>query len=41
MTLWRVDRYKALYGYCPQNDDELALSEGDIVYVIEKCEDGW
>ncbi|XP_043196836.1 uncharacterized protein LOC122367622 isoform X6 [Amphibalanus amphitrite] len=33
--------YKALYSYQPQNDDELALTEGDVVYVIEKCEDGW
>ena len=24
-----------------QHDDELALNEGDVVYVFEKCQDGW
>ncbi|KAL3277601.1 hypothetical protein HHI36_012943 [Cryptolaemus montrouzieri] len=33
--------YKALYKYLPQNDDELELMEGDTVYVLEKCDDGW
>ncbi|XP_075204926.1 sorbin and SH3 domain-containing protein 1 isoform X3 [Anomaloglossus baeobatrachus] len=33
--------YQALYGYIPQNDDELELREGDIVDVMEKCDDGW
>ncbi|XP_033746573.1 uncharacterized protein LOC117331777 isoform X4 [Pecten maximus] len=33
--------YKALYAYKPQNDDELELWEGDQVYVMEKCDDGW
>ncbi|XP_037070131.1 uncharacterized protein LOC119091433 isoform X2 [Pollicipes pollicipes] len=33
--------YKALYSYSPQNDDELELRDGDVVYVIEMCEDGW
>lgn len=35
------DRYRALYNYKPQNDDELELKEGDTVYVMEKCDDGW
>lgn len=34
-------RYRALYKYRPQNDDELELLEGDTVYVLEKCDDGW
>nr|XP_018907554.1 PREDICTED: sorbin and SH3 domain-containing protein 1 isoform X4 [Bemisia tabaci]XP_018907555.1 PREDICTED: sorbin and SH3 domain-containing protein 1 isoform X4 [Bemisia tabaci]XP_018907556.1 PREDICTED: sorbin and SH3 domain-containing protein 1 isoform X4 [Bemisia tabaci] len=33
--------YRALYNYRPQNEDELELQEGDTVYVIEKCDDGW
>ncbi|XP_044154920.1 sorbin and SH3 domain-containing protein 1 isoform X20 [Bufo gargarizans] len=33
--------YQALYTYLPQNDDELELREGDIVDVMEKCDDGW
>ncbi|KAI7797509.1 vinexin isoform X3 [Triplophysa rosa] len=33
--------YKAVYNYKPQNRDELELKEGDIVQVIEKCDDGW
>ncbi|XP_054717228.1 sorbin and SH3 domain-containing protein 1-like isoform X2 [Uloborus diversus] len=33
--------YKSLYSYKPQNDDELELKEGDTVYVMEKCDDGW
>lgn len=34
-------RYRAMYNYKPQNDDELELREGDVVYVMEKCDDGW
>ena len=34
-------RYRALYNYRPQNEDELELCEGDTVYVMEKCDDGW
>jgi len=33
--------FRALYNYKPQNDDEVELHEGDIVYVMEKCDDGW
>ncbi|PSN50462.1 hypothetical protein C0J52_04936 [Blattella germanica] len=33
--------YRALYNYRPQNEDELELCEGDTVYVMEKCDDGW
>lgn len=34
-------RYQALYNYMPRNEDELELHEGDIVDVMEKCDDGW
>lgn len=31
----------AQYSYQPLNDDELELQRGDIVEVIERCDDGW
>uniref|UniRef100_A0A8C6ZNB6 Sorbin and SH3 domain containing 3 n=1 Tax=Nothoprocta perdicaria TaxID=30464 RepID=A0A8C6ZNB6_NOTPE len=34
-------RYRALYGYRPQNGDELELREGDRVDVMQQCDDGW
>ncbi|XP_048379063.2 vinexin isoform X2 [Stegostoma tigrinum] len=33
--------YRALYNYRPVNADELELMEGDLVDVMEKCDDGW
>uniref|UniRef100_A0A672NLD3 Sorbin and SH3 domain containing 1 n=1 Tax=Sinocyclocheilus grahami TaxID=75366 RepID=A0A672NLD3_SINGR len=33
--------FQALYNYMPQNEDELELQEGDLVSVMEKCDDGW
>ncbi|XP_072451607.1 uncharacterized protein sorbs2b isoform X3 [Chiloscyllium punctatum] len=33
--------YQAMYNYNPSNEDELELKEGDIVDVMEKCDDGW
>ncbi|KAM9808864.1 sorbin and SH3 domain-containing protein 1 isoform 1-T2 [Syngnathus typhle] len=33
--------FQALYRYAPQNEDELELQEGDLVSVMEKCDDGW
>ncbi|XP_051875597.1 sorbin and SH3 domain-containing protein 2-like isoform X6 [Pristis pectinata] len=33
--------YQAMYSYNPRNEDELELKEGDIVDVMEKCDDGW
>uniref|UniRef100_A0A8C8MH97 Sorbin and SH3 domain containing 1 n=1 Tax=Oncorhynchus tshawytscha TaxID=74940 RepID=A0A8C8MH97_ONCTS len=33
--------FQALYCYMPQNEDELELQEGDLVSVMEKCDDGW
>ncbi|MGH0148875.1 UNVERIFIED_CONTAM: hypothetical protein FKN15_013739 [Acipenser sinensis] len=35
------DVFQALYSYVPQNKDELELREGDVVKVMEKCDDGW
>ena len=34
-------RYRAIYAYKPQNEDELELWENDEVFVMEKCDDGW
>ena len=33
--------YYAVYPYTPCDDDELALTPGDIVYVTESFDDGW
>lgn len=34
--------YKALYDYVPQSETELAITEGDILYILEKSgEDDW
>ncbi|XP_071954317.1 uncharacterized protein [Antedon mediterranea] len=35
------DTYRAIFAYAPQNEDELLLEEGDVILVMEKCEDGW
>ncbi|XP_072318360.1 uncharacterized protein [Eucyclogobius newberryi] len=35
------DPFQALYNYLPRNEDELELREGDVVDVMEKCDDGW
>ncbi|XP_042167945.1 sorbin and SH3 domain-containing protein 2 isoform X12 [Oncorhynchus tshawytscha] len=35
------DPFQALYNYLPRNEDELELKEGDVVDVMEKCDDGW
>uniref|UniRef100_A0A3B5LIY5 SH3 domain-containing protein n=1 Tax=Xiphophorus couchianus TaxID=32473 RepID=A0A3B5LIY5_9TELE len=40
-SLCRRSSFQALYSYVPQNDDELELQEGDLVSVMEKCDDGW
>ncbi len=32
----------ALYDYAPQGDNELAIQEGELVYILEKSsEDDW
>jgi actin cytoskeleton-regulatory complex protein SLA1 len=34
--------YTALYTYVPQSDQELAIKEGDLLYITEKStEDDW
>lgn len=34
--------YRAIYAYAPQSDQELELSEGDLLYVLEKStDDDW
>ncbi|XP_066515920.1 sorbin and SH3 domain-containing protein 2 isoform X2 [Hoplias malabaricus] len=33
--------FQAVYNYVPRNEDELELREGDIIEVVEKCDDGW
>jgi len=34
--------YKALYDYVPKSENELAITEGDILYILEKSkEDDW
>uniref|UniRef100_A0A3P8ZZ71 Sorbin and SH3 domain containing 2a n=1 Tax=Esox lucius TaxID=8010 RepID=A0A3P8ZZ71_ESOLU len=33
--------FQVLYNYAPRNEDELELKEGDVVDVMEKCDDGW
>jgi actin cytoskeleton-regulatory complex protein SLA1 len=33
--------YRAIYDYAPQGEGELAITEGDILYVLDKGEDGW
>lgn len=40
-TLVSRSSFQALYSYVPQNEDELELQEGDLVSVMEKCDDGW
>lgn len=34
-------RYRALYPYRPKETDELDLEADDIIFVVEKCDDGW
>lgn len=36
-----VNAARALYSYTAQRDDELSFSEGDLVAVLAKNEDGW
>ena len=34
--------YRAIYDYVPQSENELALSEGDLLMVLEKsADDDW
>ncbi|KAM3608005.1 uncharacterized protein V6R79_017491 [Siganus canaliculatus] len=40
-VLTSIGRCKALYSYTPEQDDELALNEGDLLDVYTKEENGW
>lgn len=31
--------YRAIYAYNPQGDGELEISEGDLLYILEKSSD--
>ena len=34
--------YRAIYDYAPQSEGELTLSEGDLLFVLEKStDDDW
>ncbi len=34
--------YRAIYDYTPQSEGELTISEGDLLYVLEKSgDDDW
>ncbi|CAA16388.2 Sorbin and SH3 domain-containing protein 1 homolog [Caenorhabditis elegans] len=35
------EMYRAVYPYQPQKEDELQLYTNDIIFVVEKCDDGW
>lgn len=36
-----ASRCQVLYDYTPQNPDELEIHVGDIINIIEMCDDGW
>jgi len=36
-----VGVYKAIYDYAPQAEGELAISDGDLLFILEKGDDGW
>lgn len=40
-SLSRLFRCQVLYDYTPQNPDELEIHVGDIINIIEMCDDGW
>src|SRR5215469_4685571 len=33
--------YRAIYDYAPQAESELEIKEGDLLFVLEKGDDGW
>jgi len=37
-----VGVYRAIYDYAPQNENELEISDGDLLFILEKStEDAW
>jgi len=41
ISFYSFSRHRAVYTYKPTNEDEVELKVGDIVHVLEKCDDGW
>uniref|UniRef100_A0A3Q1IYX9 Osteoclast-stimulating factor 1 n=2 Tax=Anabas testudineus TaxID=64144 RepID=A0A3Q1IYX9_ANATE len=39
--VYGLGKCKALYNFTPQNDDELTLTEGDLLHIYRKEENGW
>jgi actin cytoskeleton-regulatory complex protein SLA1 len=33
--------YTALYDYQPQGENELAIQEGELLYLLQKSDDDW
>uniref|UniRef100_A0A7N6ASN7 Osteoclast-stimulating factor 1 n=1 Tax=Anabas testudineus TaxID=64144 RepID=A0A7N6ASN7_ANATE len=40
-SVYGLGKCKALYNFTPQNDDELTLTEGDLLHIYRKEENGW
>ena len=36
-----VYRYRVVFDYAPRHIDELQINAGDVLQVMEKCDDGW
>ena len=32
---------RAVFSYAPQHDDELSLTEGDVLELLQEVEEGW
>lgn len=41
VLIFLIYSYRAMYNYRPVNSDELEVREGDLIYVLEQCDDGW
>jgi actin cytoskeleton-regulatory complex protein SLA1 len=36
-----IGLYRALYDYAPQADNEIAIQDGDLLFILEKGDDDW
>jgi len=36
-----VGRLCAQYNYSPRHADELEMNKGDIIHLVDVCDDGW
>ena len=36
-----LEKVQAIYDYSADKDDELTFSEGSVIYVLKKNDDGW